>query len=78
MATDETPFEDVEMTEDGFSLPALKWRELVFIGAMRRDREAFVRDPARPLPTFRISGLWPEGQRFAVAHLGDRIVLRRV
>ena len=76
MATDETPFADVEVMEDGFSLPALKWRELVFIGAMRRDGEAFVRDPTRPIPAFRIPGLLPEGQRFTVATLGDRIVLR--
>ena len=61
---DERPFADVEMTEDGFSIPELKWREIVFVGAMRRDGEAFVRDPSRPLPPFRAGELFPEGQRF--------------
>jgi hypothetical protein len=49
---DERPFEDVEMTGDGFSIPELKWREIVFVGGVRRDGEAFVRDPSRPLPPF--------------------------
>jgi hypothetical protein len=72
------PFEDVEMTGDGFSIPALKWRELVFIGAVREEDGLFVRDPARPMPPFRREGLFAEGQRYAVAAEGTRIRLRRV
>jgi hypothetical protein len=77
--TDQRPFEDVEVLEDGFSLPDLKWRELVFIGALRRDEAgAWVRDPARPLPPFRREGLFPDGQRFDVAREGGRVRLRRL
>ena len=75
---DERPFEDVEMAEDGFSIPELKWRELVFIGALRREGETFVRDPSRPLPPFRAGDLFPEGQRFAATPIGRRVRLRRV
>jgi hypothetical protein len=75
---DERPFEDVEMAGDGFSIPELKWRELVFIGALRREGETFVRDPSRPLPPFRAGDLFPEGQRFAATPLGGRVRLRRV
>ena len=32
---------------------------------LRRDGEAFVRDPARPLPPFARPGLFPEGVRFS-------------
>jgi hypothetical protein len=75
---DERPFEDVEMTGDGFSIPELKWRELVFIGALRREGETFVRDPSRPLPPFRAGELFPEGQRFEATPTGGRVRLRRV
>jgi hypothetical protein len=75
---DERPFEDVEMEGDGFSIPELKWRELVFIGALRREGETFVRDPSRPLPPFRAGDLFPEGQRFAATPIGGRVRLRRV
>jgi hypothetical protein len=71
------PFEDVVMTDDGFSIPELKWRELVFIGAVRAEDGLFVRDPARPMPPFRREALFPEGQRYAVAVEGTRIRLRR-
>jgi hypothetical protein len=78
MATDETPFEDVRIVEGGLSLPELKWRELLFVGALRRVAgDTFVRDPARPLPAFRVSGLFPEGQAFTAVRDGDRVVLRR-
>ena len=40
MAGNPQPFEDVVVTDDGFSIPELKWRELVFIGAVRRGRRA--------------------------------------
>ena len=75
---DERPFEDVEMTGDGFSIPELKWREIVFVGGVRRDGEAFVRDPSRPLPPFRAGELFPEGQRFVATPNGGRVFLRRV
>jgi hypothetical protein len=75
---DERPFADVQMEEDGFSIPALKWRELVFVGALRRDGESFVRDPSRPLPPFRAGELFPEGQRFEATPMGTRVRLRRI
>ncbi len=73
---DGSPFADVRPLEDGFSIPELKWRELLFIGALRPDGDAFVRDPQRPLPEFRLPGLFPEGQRFRATREGDRMVLR--
>jgi hypothetical protein len=75
---DERPFEDVLLTAEGFSLPELKWRELLFIGALRRDGETFVRDPSRPLPPFRAGDLFPEGERFTATPIGRRVLLRRV
>ena len=74
---DERPFEDVVTTEDGFSIPELKWRELVFIGALRPEGGAFVRDPSRPLPPFRAGDLFPEGQRFLATPREGRVFLRR-
>jgi hypothetical protein len=76
MADHQEPFADVLPAEDGFSIPELKWRELLFVGALRPDGEAFVRDPARPLPPFRREGLFPEGVRFQVRRAGGRVVLR--
>ena len=64
--------------EDGFSLPELKWRELVFIGAVREEDGRFVRDPARFMPPFRRDGLFPEGQRYAATAEGSRVRLRAV
>jgi hypothetical protein len=78
MADEERPFEDVQPAGDGFSLPELKWRELVFVGALRKDGEAYVRDPTRPLPPFRIPDLFPEGQRFGARRAGGRVVLRKL
>ena len=78
MADEQRPFEDVRDTPDGFSIPELKWRELLFVGALRREGEAFVRDPSRPLPPFRIAGLFPEGARFEVAPDGERVRVRRI
>ena len=76
MSPDASPFADVEPLPDGFSIPDLKWRELLFIGALRRDGDAYVRDPQRPLPEFRLPGLFPVGQRFWAAREGGRVVLR--
>jgi hypothetical protein len=42
----------------GALIPELKWRELVFVGALRPDASDFVRDPP-PLPPFRLPDLFP-------------------
>jgi hypothetical protein len=77
--TDARPFTDVRVTEGGLSLPELKWRELLFIGALRARGEIFVRDASRPLPPFETSGLFPDDARFAItAREGGRVHLRRV
>ena len=78
MADEQRPFEDVRETADGFSIPELKWREILFVGALRRDGEAFVRDPSRPLPPFRVPGLFPEGARFTATAEGGRVLIRQV
>lgn len=77
MADEQRPFEDVVRLGDGFSLPELKWRELVFVGALRPDGEAYVRDPARPLPPFREPELFPLGTRFRAERAADRVIVRR-
>ena len=77
MADHQEPFADVVSVADGFSIPELKWRELLFIGALVPDGDAFVRDPNRPLPPFRREGLVPEGVRFRTERAGGRIVVRR-
>ena len=77
MAEEQQPFADVVLLEDGFSLPELKWRELVFIGALRREGAGFVRDPARPQPPFQRPGLIPEGVSFRAVLEGRRVVVRR-
>jgi hypothetical protein len=74
----EVPFADVEPAGEGFSIPELKWRELLFVGALRADGHEFVRDPARPLPPFRVPDLFPDGARFRADRDGARVVLRRV
>ena len=76
MSPDQEPFADVLLTDDGFSLPRLKWRELLFTGALRRDGDLYVRDPDRPLPPFHRDGLFPLGRRFEAAVEGDRVRLR--
>lgn len=79
MASDTTPFADVRLLEDGrFSIPELKWRELVFIGALWAEGDGFVRDPARPLPAFELPDLFPAGVRFQVERAGKRVVIRRI
>jgi hypothetical protein len=75
MADQQEPFADVRPERGGFSIPELKWRELLFVGALRPDGDAFVRDPTRPLPPFR-EGLFPEGVRFRVERSGGRVVVR--
>jgi len=77
MADEQRPFEDVREGPGGFSIPELKWRELLFVGALRREGEAWVRDPSRPLPPFRDPDLFPDGAAFTVTRDGGRVHLRR-
>lgn len=76
MAEEQSPFADVRDEDGGFSLPSLKWRELLFIGAIRREGEAFVRDASRPLPPFAREGLFPEPVRLSAEPREGRILLR--
>jgi hypothetical protein len=78
VADEQRAFEDVRLLEDGFSIPELKWRELVFIGAIRPEGAFWTRDPAREMPPFRIEDLWPHEARFQVTHRGGRVLVRRV
>jgi hypothetical protein len=79
LSDEATPFADVRSEEaGGFSIPSLKWRELLFVGALRADGDVFVRDPSRPLPRFRDPGLFPEGARFQATPAGGRVHLRRL
>ena len=77
MVESQDPFADVVQVEGGFSIPELKWRELVFIRALVPEGDVFVRDPARTLPPFSPPGLFPEGVRFRVERRGGRVELRR-
>jgi hypothetical protein len=77
MADHQEPFADVVPVEGGVSIPELKWRELLFVGALVRDGDAFVRDPGRPLPPFRREGLFPVGVRFRAERRGKRVEVRR-
>jgi hypothetical protein len=47
------------------------------VGALRREGEAFVRDPTRPMPPFRAGDLFREGQRFIATASAGRVHLRR-
>jgi hypothetical protein len=78
LADEERPFEDVRETAGGFSIPELKWRELLFVGAVRREGALYVRDETRPLPPFRIPDLFPAGQTFEARKEAGRVELRRV
>ena len=72
---DETPFADVVLLDHGFSIPELKWRELLFIGALRAAGEYFVRDASRALPRFALGDLFPAGGRFRVARAAGRVLI---
>jgi len=75
---DQEPFADVRPTDDGFTLPELKWRELVFVGALVERDGLWERDPGRPLPPFRTPDLFPVGVGFELAGRdGGRVRLRR-
>jgi hypothetical protein len=75
---DQDPFADVVRVEGGFSIPELKWRELLFIRALVQEGDGYVRDPARPLPPFRGPDLFPVGARFRVERKGSRVVVFRI
>jgi hypothetical protein len=78
VAIDGRPFEDIRPCPGGFSIPELKWRELLFIGALRPEGDAFVRDPSRPLPPFAADDLFPAGARFRAVREGSRVCLERL
>jgi hypothetical protein len=81
MSEAQDPFADVERLTDGFSIPELKWRELLFVRALvpaLDEASSYVRDPSRPLPPFKEPDLFPDGVRFRVERVGGRVVIRRV
>jgi len=75
---EDRPFLDVEGEDGSFTLPKLKWRELLFVGALVPEGELYRRNPARPLPLFRDPHLFPEGVRFRVIDEGPRVRFERV
>lgn len=79
MADEQFPFADVRVTPEGLSLPELKWRELVFIGAVRCSAGTWERDPERPMPPFEGPAPFPPGCRFELAgREAGRVLLRRL
>ncbi len=79
MADEQAPFADVRALADGaLSIPELKWREMLFVGSLRADGDAFVRDPSRPLSPFCTPGLFPAGVRFEATRREGRVVIRRL
>lgn len=79
-------FEDVKKHEGGvLDLPDLKFRELVFIGALKRlddgrdpARALVVVDETRPMPPFREEGLFPARSRFSVERRNGRAHFTRI
>ena len=78
MPEQQEPFADVVAVEGGFSIPELKWRELLFIRALVPEGDHFLRDPSRPLPPFRQPGLFPDGVRFRVERRRGRVLVLAV
>jgi hypothetical protein len=78
MAEQQEPFADVVAVEGGFSIPELKWRELLFIRALVPEGDHFLRDLSRPLPPFRQPGLFPDGVRFRVERRRGRVLVLAV
>jgi hypothetical protein len=68
-------FLDVVFAADrsSFTIPKLKWRELVFIRALRPQGDSWLRDPSRFMPAFAAGELLPEGQSFNVVEEGERV-----
>lgn len=79
-------FEDVRKHDGGaLDLPDLKFRELIFIGALRRldDRSDPTKaevevDGSRPMPPFREEGLFPPGARYRVERRNGRAHFTRI
>ncbi len=66
----EPPFHNVSGDDSGaLVLPLRKWREILFVGAMRPVEGGYVRDPERPLPPLRTSRALPLGRKFRVERL---------
>lgn len=79
-------FEDVKKFEGGvLDLPDLKFRELIFIGALRRtdagadpEKAEVMVDETRPMPPFREEGLFPPRSRFSVLRRAGRARFTRL
>lgn len=78
MVDEERPFFDIQGDESSFTLPQRKWRELLFVGALVRRGDVYVRDLSRPLPPFRNPDLFPSGARFRARDEGDRVRIERI
>jgi len=66
----EPPFHDISGDDSGaLVLPWRKWREILFVGAMRPVDGGYVRDPERPLPPLRTPRALPLGRKFRVERL---------
>ena len=78
-------FEDVKKHDGGvLDLPDLKFRELIFISALKRlddatdpGRAEVVVDETRPMPPFREEGLFPPHARFKVERRAGRAHFNR-
>ena len=79
-------FEDVKKHDGGvLDLPDLKFRELIFIGALRRmdagsdpEKAEVLVDETRPMPPFREEGLFPPHSRFSVERRAGRAYFTRI
>jgi len=72
--SDRGPFHDRTPVGDrgAFSVPLRKWREILFVGAMRETEDGiYVRDPSRPLPPMRQPEYFAEGKRVRAEPLAD-------
>jgi len=76
--SDQDPFADVLFEGGSFSIPELKWRELLFIGALRLEGDLYRRDPLRPLPPFQASDLFPEEILFRATKVAGRVRIERL
>ena len=72
--SDRGPFHDLRPVGDrgAFSVPLRKWREILFVGAMRETEDGiYVRDPSRPLPPMRQPEYFAAGKRFRAERVPD-------
>jgi hypothetical protein len=76
--SEQDSFADVVLEAGGFSIPELKWRELLFVGALRADGGHYRREPSRPLPPFQIPDLFPEGVLFRAVRTSGRVRIERL